>query len=379
VAKFISKVFAHLQENKVFHKFQEYLLDVDGMPEPWREANAIDDLLGQAFAIGEQDCSSTPRHPWSENLHKASQKVRYWKAFITAKSTGVNQSDVLDALAADIWPDGPPLSPSNRYVLRKVKIAAKRALKRVQRDSANERKTFLQELRRRGPCRPEDLAVKNVEKQLQDNRRFSRIARTLKSNSSPALTKVEIISTREHIHPVTGKRHTFTDTTTVDIHKELETAIINRSQRHFAQAESTPLTVPLLRFINSYKEFNVCKDAADNDVVLLDDAFVETATVLAILQERAQNPTTEWAPEVDFDNFLSGLLHWRETTSTLPSSRHLGLYKALATAYCNSNDEFANPANSNDPFDIPTQEKAYQILHLIHGLATTAATCGFYL
>jgi hypothetical protein len=68
VTKFISKVFAHLQENKVFHKFQEYLLDVDVIPEPWREANAIDDILGQAFAVGEQECSSTPRHPWSENL-----------------------------------------------------------------------------------------------------------------------------------------------------------------------------------------------------------------------------------------------------------------------------------------------------------------------
>jgi hypothetical protein len=61
------------------------------------------------------------------------------------------------------------------------------------------------------------------------------------------------------------------------------------------------------------------------------------------------------------------------------SSHHLGLYKALATAYCNSNEEFANPADSDDPFDIPTQEKADQILHLIHGLAMTAAARGFYL
>jgi hypothetical protein len=98
-----------------------------------------------------------------------------------------------------------------------------------------------------------------------------------------------------------------------------------------------------------------------------------------ILKERAKNPTTEWEPEIDFDDFLSGLLHWRGITSTSPSSRHLGLYKAVATAYCNSNEEFTNPADSDDPFDIPTQEKADQILHLSHGLAATAATRGFYL
>jgi hypothetical protein len=176
--------------------------------------------------------------------------------------------------------------------LRKVKIVAERALKRVRRDSANEREAFLQELRRRQATRvapkgtDEDLAVTNVEKQLQDNRRFSRIARTLKSNSSPALTKVEIVATREHIHPVTGHHHTFTDTMTVDIREELKTAIINRNQRHFAQAEGTPsFTVPPLRFINSNSEFNVYKEAADNDVVLPDDAFVETTTVLDILVE----------------------------------------------------------------------------------------------
>jgi hypothetical protein len=65
--------------------------------------------------------------------------------------------------------------------------------------------------------------------------------------------------------------------TTVIIRKELETAIINRNQRHFAQAEGTPFTVPPLKFINSDTEFNVYKDAADNDVVLPDDAFVETS------------------------------------------------------------------------------------------------------
>jgi hypothetical protein len=165
------------------------------------------------------------------------------------------------------------------------------------------------------------------------------------------------VATREHIHPVTGKRHTFTDLTTVDIRKELETAIINRNQRHFAQAEGTPITVPPLRFINSDSEFNVYKDVADNDVVLPDIAFIETTTVLDILKERAKNPTTEWEPKLDFNHFLSSLLHWRETTSTSPSSRHLGLYKAVATVYCNSNEEFTNPADSDDPFDIPTQEK----------------------
>jgi hypothetical protein len=40
---------------------------------------------------------------------------------------------------------------------------------------------------------------------------------------------------------------------------------------------------------------------------------------------------------------------------------HLGQYKALATAFCNSKGEFSGPSNSNDPDNIPTQEKAEQM------------------
>jgi hypothetical protein len=190
---------------------------------------------------------------------------------------------------------------------------------------------------------------------------------------------VKLVTSREFIHPATGARHTITEQTTINTRKELEAAIIQRNRRHFAQSQGTPFTKPPLQFINSENGFNVYRDADDHEVVLPDVTFIETATVIDILKERAHNPTTEWSPDVDFDDFISRLLHWRESTSTSPSSRHLGLYKALATAFCNSSDEFSDSSDAEDPEDPSTQEKAAQILHLIHELATIAATHGFYL
>jgi hypothetical protein len=72
VAKFITKVHSHLEENRIFYRFAEYLLDINILPEPWKEANGIDNMLGQALADGERECLSLLRHPWSENLHRAS-------------------------------------------------------------------------------------------------------------------------------------------------------------------------------------------------------------------------------------------------------------------------------------------------------------------
>jgi hypothetical protein len=101
-------------------------------------------------------------------------------------------------------------------------------------------------------------------------------------------------------------------------------------------------------------------DADNQDVVLPNDAFIKTTTI-DILKERAHNPTSDWSPEVDFDDFISGLLHWQESASTSPSSWHVGLYKALATAFCNSSDAFSDSSNAEDPKDQSTQEKAAQI------------------
>jgi hypothetical protein len=80
--------------------------------------------------------------------------------------------------------------------------------------------------------------------------------------------------------------------------------------------------------------------------------------------------------EVDFDAFISDLLHWKESTSTSPSRRHLGLYKALRTAYIDASKEFNDPDPDN-PYVLTT--KAEAILRLIHGLASLATLHGFFL
>jgi hypothetical protein len=151
VNKFVSKVHAHLTENKVFHQFQEFLLDIDGMEKPWGRANTIDDMIGQAFVTAEEQCAVRPAEPWSSKLHIASRKVRYWKTMQTQRFTGTTQERVLNELAAEVWPDPPPPPPpSNNYALRKVTRAAEKSLKRVRRDSKLERETFLQDVGRMG-------------------------------------------------------------------------------------------------------------------------------------------------------------------------------------------------------------------------------------
>jgi hypothetical protein len=224
-----------------------------------------------------------------------------------------------------------------------------------------------------------EAAIKNIDRQFKDAKIFQRIARAVKPRNSAPLTKVESVTTTSHLHPVTGKVIGNSTIKIVDTQKALEESIIPQNKEHFAQADGTPFTRPPLTHIGSANGYtNVFTDAAGKEIRLPDTTFIETSTVLEIIRERQREPGPEWSEIVSFDDFISGLLHWREQMSTSPSGRHLGLYRALATAHCNSSGECCD--FDDDDSNLTTKDMAEeQILELIHGLASAAARRGFYL
>jgi hypothetical protein len=126
---------SHLRENKVFHSYQAFRLDRDVLKEPWRMANKIDSLIGQAFQVAETSCYKPPKPPWSEKLHIASLKVRFWKTALTERLTRVQESAVLNNLSAEIWKNTPPTIPTRTKILKSVGTAAQRALRRIRKNA----------------------------------------------------------------------------------------------------------------------------------------------------------------------------------------------------------------------------------------------------
>ena len=210
---------------------------------------------------------------------------------------------------------------------------------------------------------------------------FQRIQRTLKPVHNQALTQVHITRSSAHLHPTTGKTFTRNETIIVNTRQRLEAAIIARNRKHFAQAHNTPWHNPPFLHINSNTDYSLhSADGTPLDTTL---CFPETETILKVLQERST--PHQWSHELSFRDFISGLLHWRESTSTSPSGRHLGVYKALVTAHINSSGEFdgpppplgsrlLTPTHDSEP---TTQEKATQILQSVHSLAALAHTIRF--
>jgi hypothetical protein len=246
IQKFVDLMHSHLTENKVFPKYQDFRLDRDILAQSWRQANQIDDLLGQAFRTAELKCLTPPKPPWSKKLHLASLKVRYWKTVLTERLTKVPQSTVLRNLAAELWPNGPPAPPRSTCILKNVAAAAQKALRRVRRYTAKEREQFLNELKARLASRMSstatdvDAAIRSIDRQLVDGKRFGRISRALKPTANVSLTKLEIVTQISHIHPNTGATVTQRTVKIVDTRKALEDATNAISLR--LKARRLPLT-----------------------------------------------------------------------------------------------------------------------------------------
>jgi hypothetical protein len=54
IIKFVQKMYAHLDENKAFHQYQDFCLDADIVAAPWIPANHLDTMIGQAFKTAEK-------------------------------------------------------------------------------------------------------------------------------------------------------------------------------------------------------------------------------------------------------------------------------------------------------------------------------------
>jgi hypothetical protein len=118
-------------------------------------------------------------------------------------------------------------------------------------------------------------------------------------------------------------------------------------------------------------------DVNDQPIGLPDGTFAETATVLKLLCEAMEDRPSSIPVTISFEDFVSSFLHWNEHTSTSPSGHHLGIYKSLLTAHCDSEGEFDDA--EKDAGLPPTKIQATDILVAIHSIDTCVAERGLYL
>ena len=209
---------------------------------------------------------------------------------------------------------------------------------------------------------------------LNTQQNFGNVKNTIKPTDHNPLTRSEIGEKVTRINPETGKTEIISDTTQIiDTQEELEASIINRNKKHFAQAKGTPFTEAPLKDIGKH-EFNLNCDENNNPIELPDGYYQETHEVINLLKEKHKT-SKKWSHETCLNEFKRGILKWRESTTTSPSGRHLGIYRAVAIA----SDDKAKEFQDQDKNKITTQQKATEILDLMYMLGFLAISLGCFL
>jgi hypothetical protein len=115
---------------------------------------------------------------------------------------------------------------------------------------------------------------------------------------------------------------------------------------HFGQAEGTPFTVAPLAELLSWEG-----DTAAADLILRGEytnAELDDITQLLLKHCQSVSEPDVIKPELTLEEFTGKLRIWRESTSTSPSGRHLGHYKAVCRpiAYACESHECADLEDS---------------------------------
>ena len=109
---------------------------------------------------------------------------------------------------------------------------------------------------------------------------------------------------------------------------EIEFYLQVRNRLHFGQAHGTPFTIaPLSDEIPWDGDSSTVEDILQGQYIPSKDVQALCREVILACQQKDQTPIIP--STLSYEAFRGKMRKWRESTTTSPSGRHLGRYKAL--------------------------------------------------
>lgn len=287
--------------------------------------NSIDRDITQAFLQAEKRTKNKDRPPWSPILKAASLQVKRLQLLFEEYKTQTDHTQAIQHTESqmDTTRDlpKPHTKQECQYYLRK----AQKNLRKIRKKARELRIQHLENLIEKYNL-TNDKERKKIIRRIQRAEAISKCYRKL----------------RWLLHPpnpgVTFIQHTTDDgiTRTIYDRQTLEQVILQRNKHHFNQCAGSTFTTGILRNLNWASD----SDLADS--ILAGTYPIETMTHdihLQTILHLCKRLGAEYPATIDITKLRGLFKKWRETTTTSPSGRHLGLYK---TIYNHEDPRYAN-------------------------------------
>jgi len=150
----------------------------------------------------------------------------------------------------------------------------------------------------------------------------------------------------------------------------MEEHVLKQHRKHFSQAHGSVFTTePLRSLIN-----DECTSEYAQKILAgtapIDNLPVDEYTKALLHQLKSKTaPNEQMTLPLDPEALIQGLKRWPERTTTSPSGRHLGIYKALAKHFPPPKDE-----TKDQPLDTHPIKSGNDVLKLLVWMMTLAVT-----
>jgi len=283
------------------------------------ELESIDQTITKFLVNVDRQCRPFQVAPWSRDIQTAYLAHRFWALTFSANKNERNLSSALASIAKRLDP-ALTLRDPGRSLSAHLRQAQKQ-LKKVRRDAAKHRKAHLEAILNQACAanqHKKTVALKYLIRAERNRQCYACFCQHTKPKSSGGLAFVTVTLESSAQTPLLER-------------EALENTLLEYSRTHFARAEGSPFTQEPLGRLLQYDGLTSFGDriTRGQSVCVLHHFDEPTTAILNNLQRKTPMIPSDRST-LDYVTLLQGIKKWPERTTTLPSGRHLGIYKSLA-------------------------------------------------
>ena len=360
------KAFIHAWYNEIFNRKGFHFrpqLEQDSVPP--NVAEMVDDIIGLSGDLAEQTCKRRRPEYYSQHLVQQRIKVSILRGHLNSLRMGKNRSEPLNRRMQRAGMQFPlPLTQRLTSIALKQ---AKEELRNTCMQSAEARQAELSakiDAAAQSGTKSKARILRAIKK-VENNHRTFTILRQMRQRrtESQRIDRLEIPASWPSTDSPLTNLETLEDPKECTQWKwvkdphEVEHYLLLRNRLHFGQAQGTPFTCPPF---DDDLDWSASTEVADQ---ILNGSYSYSSHIPNCndLIRACQTSTTgdDLPAEISKADFRGKIKAWRESTTTSPSGRHLGRYKALFVSGISEED------TEELREDIPVEKKQEAIAALI--------------
>ena len=279
-------------------------------------AEAIDRDVTRLMIAAERRLHRPSPTPFSSNLAQACIKVSILKTKRLSLKHSTNKDNTIDRLLAKL--QKPFTIPSTLTAVEEHLKTARKEVRDIRRNAIALRDEFLLS-KASDPDNPTHITkiIARIRRAEELKRAYSKLRHLLKPTNKTLVTHIEVPA--DSTPPKNA-----TNWTTITDPEEVIARLIHRNVKHFGSAHGTPFTVPPLS-----DTFDWEVQSTQHSNTLHGNPPQYDDPLLMRLLKHLCSRVPHSCPTITMKTLIRRLRHWKESTTTSPSRRHLGHYKAL--------------------------------------------------